>query len=451
MEIRNEQGDINKSKYRDDYIKDNIKGKALEIYKRDEQIFLHQSLSTPVLQVIDYCEGAYLYDHDGRKYLDMHGNGVHNSGFNNPYIIESTIEALKSKQTFTPRRYTNEKITSLAEKLVEKAPAELTRVLFAPGGSEAIEMAITIAKCATGRYKTISFWDSFHGAGMQASSVGGELLFNKGRGPMAPGAFHVDFPNYKANPWGITNKEKVDDEIIRQMRRYFEKEGEIACVIGEPISATPIIPSKNFWRKVKSLCEEFGALLIFDEVIEGFGRTGTFFACEQYICPDILVLGKSLGGGILPFAGIIAKEKYNVLEEYSVGHYTHEKNGLCAAAGLAQIEYIDKHNLVKNSQEIGNYFLSELNKLCEDIPCYGYATGLGLHLGLCVVTDKVTMRKDSDLAEALMYEAMKKGLAFKLIEGSIITLRPALIVSKGDIDFAITTLREVALSFNSNR
>ncbi len=444
MEIRNEQGDSNNTPLRSEYIEENIKGKALEIYERDVNIFLHQNLSTPVLQVLEYAEGAYLYDYEGRKYLDMHGNGVHNSGFNNPYIIKQVIKALENKQTFTPRRYTNEAVVKLAEKLVEKSPVELTRVLFAPGGSEAVEMAITLAKYVTKRYKTISFWDSFHGAGTQASSVGAQQLFNKNRGPMAPGAFHVDFPNYNNNPWGFTDKEKVDNEVLRQMRQIFEKEGEIACVIGEPISATPIIPTKYFWEKVKELCDEFGTLLIFDEVIEGFGRTGTFFACEQYVCPDILVLGKSLGGGLLPFAGIITKEKYNIVEEYSVGHYTHEKNGLCAIAGLAQIEYMEETNLVENSKQIGKYFLEELNRLCEEIPCYGYAVGLGLHLGLCVVKDKKTMEKNPDLAEEFMYEAMKKGLAFKLIEESMITLRPSLVVTKEDIDFTINVLKEIA-------
>ncbi len=440
----NEQGDVNTSIRRQDYIDNHIVGEAKKIYERDEKVFLHQSLSTPVLQVLDYCDGAYLYDCNGKRYLDMHGNGVHNTGFNNDAVVDAVIGALKAKKTFIPRRYTNEAAVSLAEMLVAHAPQGLERVLFAPGGSEAIEMAINLAKHITGNYKTISFWDSFHGAGIQASSVGGELLFNKGQGPMVPGAFHVDFPNYHNNPWGFKEEKQVDDEILRQMRQIFEKEGEVACVIGEPISATPIVPTKYFWEQVRALCDEFGALLIFDEVIEGFGRTGTFFASEQYVCPDVLVMGKSLGGGLLPFAGILTKEKYNVLQEFSIGHYTHEKNALCAAAGIAQVKYIDEHGLVQHACEIGAYFLEQLKSLCNKHECYGYAEGRGLHLGLCVVTDKETMKKDTELAEEFMYKSMEKGLAFKLIEGSMITLRPALIVDKEDIDYTINILDEVA-------
>ncbi len=444
MSIINEQGDENTSWLRKEYIEKNIKGEAKKLYERDTNVFLHQNLSTPVLQVIDYCQGAYLFDYDGKKYLDMHGNGVHNGGFNNPEIIEAAIAALNEKRTFTPRRYTNKGAVELAEALVDCAPQELTRVLFAPGGSEAIEMAIGVAKYVTGNYKTISFWDSFHGVGMQASSVGGELLFNKGRGPMVPGAFHVDFPNYKDNPWGFDKQIDVDNEVLRQMKNIFEKEGEIACVIGEPISATPVVPTEYFWQEVKKLCDEYGALLIFDEVIEGFCRTGTFFACQQFVTPDILVLGKSLGGGLVPFAGILTKEKYNILQEYSVGHYTHEKNGLCASIGLAQVKFLVENNIMENVKTVGSYFMEELKKLCEDYEFFGYPSGLGLHLGLCVVKDKDSMEKDCELAEKIMYKSMEKGLAFKLIEGSVITLRPALIITKEDVNFAINILRDCA-------
>jgi len=327
-----EQGDINTSPIRARYIERNVQGKALELYNRDKDIFLHQNLSTPVLTVIDRAMGAWLYDMDGRKYIDLHGNGVHNAGFNNDYIIEKLIKALQEKKTFTPRRYTNESAIELAEKLVAISPEGLDRVLFAPGGSEAIEMAITLAKHITGNWKTISFWDSFHGVGFQASSVGGERLFKKGRGTLVPGALHVEFPNYDRNNWNFCEAKQVDDEILRQLEILFEKEGDIACIIGEPISSTPVVPSKYFWEEVKKLCEKHGALLIFDEVIEGFGRTGKMFACEHFIVPDILVLGKSLGGGILPFAGIVTREEYNVLQDCSIGHFTHEKNGLCALA-----------------------------------------------------------------------------------------------------------------------
>lgn len=437
-----EQGDINTSPIRAKYIERNVQGQARDLYNRDKDIFLHQNLSTPVLTVIDRADGAWLYDMEGKKYIDLHGNGVHNAGFNNDYIIEKLMKGLQEKKTFTPRRYTNEAAIELAEKLVSISPEGLDRVLFAPGGSEAIEMAITLAKHITGNWKTISFWDSFHGVGFQASSVGGERLFKKGRGPLVPGALHVEFPNYDRNNWNFCEAKQVDDEILRQLEILFEKEGDIACIIGEPISSTPVVPSKYFWEEVKKMCEKYGALLIFDEVIEGFGRTGKMFACEHFIVPDILVMGKSLGGGILPFAGILTREAYNVLQDCSIGHFTHEKNGLCALAGLGEIEYILDHNLVENANELGDYIMARFEKMKETHRMIGAVAGKGLHIGIDIVKNRETMERAPIEAENMMYMCMEDGVAFKLIESNIITLRPALVITRDEADFIVDTIEK---------
>ena len=135
---------------------------------------------------------------------------------------------------------------------------------------------------------------------------------------MVPGAFKVEFPNYYRNPWGFRTEEEVDNECLRQMEIIFKREPGIAAVIGEPISATPVVPGKNFWVRVKELTRRYDALLIFDEIIEGFGRTGKMFASEHFAAPDILVLGKSLGGGIVPFAGIVTRSEYDILENRSM-------------------------------------------------------------------------------------------------------------------------------------
>jgi len=429
QEYSREQGDINATDLRRKYVQRNLSVQAQEIADDDAAYFIHQSLSTPVLNVLSKAEGIYIYDLEGKPYIDMHGNGVHNVGFNNETVIEAVINALRQKNTFTPRRYTNEHAVALAKKLVEITPSGLDRVLFAPGGSEAIEMAVMLAKQVTGKWKTISFWDSYHGNGFQASSIGGEELFKGGNGPMMPGALHVEFPNYYRNPWGFASQEAVDDEIIRQMSILFEKEGDIACVIGEPVSSTPLIPSCSFWARVKQLCEKHGALLIFDEIIEGFGRTGRLFACEHYVTPDILVLGKSLGGGLLPFAAIVANDKYNVLQHRSIGHFTHEKNGLCSAAGLAMIDYLQEHQLVEHADEVGRFALEWLEQMKERHRLVGHINGIGLHIGIELVKDQRDKEKAIVEAEMVMYKAMERGIAFKIIEGNVITLRPSLLIT----------------------
>jgi len=303
-------------------------------------------------------------------------------------------------------------------------------------------MALMLAKQVTGRFKTISYWDSFHGAGFGAASVGGEEHFSGGFGPMVPGAYHVEFPNYYRNPWGFITQDEVDAECLRQIELVLKREPETAAIIGEPISATPVVPSNRYWKEVKRLCEQYGALLIFDEVIEGFGRTGKMFACEHFVTPDILVMGKSFGGGLMPFAGIVTHETYNVCRHRSIGHYTHEKNALCSAAALAEIAYIEENNLPDHAAELGAYALGRFNDLSEKHHLIGQIAGLGLHIGIDLVRSRKTKERAVDEAEIIMFKCLEKGLSAKTIEGNILTLRPALVITRGQMDRAIDIIDE---------
>jgi 4-aminobutyrate aminotransferase len=437
-----EQGDINTTEARRLYWERNLTGEARRWFEEDAKYFLHQSLSTPVVNVIARAEGAWIEDLNGKRYLDMHGNGVHNAGFNHPTIVQSVKKQLDEGLTFCPRRYTNIPAVRLAKKLAEITPGDLCRSLFCPGGSDAIEMALKLAKQVTGRFKTISFWDSFHGAGFGAASVGGEEHFHGGLGPLMPGAFHVEFPNYYRNPWRFTREEDVDAECLRQIELILRREPDMAAIIGEPVSANPVVPSKRYWEGVRELCEKYGALLIFDEVIEGFGRTGKMFASEHYLTPDILVLGKSLGGGIVPLAGIVTREKYNCCPDRSIGHYTHEKNALAAAAALAEIAVIEEGDLCGRAARLGAHALERLHSMAERHRLIGCVMGIGLHIGIDLVRDRTTKERAVREAEAIMFRCMERGLAFKTIERNIITLRPALVITREEMDWALDILDE---------
>ncbi|MBW2594019.1 MAG: aspartate aminotransferase family protein [Deltaproteobacteria bacterium] len=440
--IEREQGDVNTTANRKKYWERNLSGEAKKWFEEDKKYFLHQSLSTPVLNVLAKAYGIYLEDMDGKRYIDMHGNGVHNAGFNNPAVIRAVKDQLDDRMTFSPRRYTNKPAVLLAKKLASITPGDLCRSLLCPGGSEAVEMALMLARQVTGNFKTISFWDSFHGAGFGAAGVGGEEHFSGGLGPMLPGAFHVEFPNYYRNPWNFENSDDVDAECLRQMELVMQRHPEIAAVIGEPISATPVVPSKRYWQGVRKLCDQYGALLIFDEIIEGFGRTGKMFAAEHYLTPDILVLGKSLGGGLLPLAGIVTKDRYNVLQHRSIGHYTHEKNALSAAAGMAEIEYIEQNDLCNHAAKLGEYTINRLKEMQAGHPLIGNVMGTGLHLGIDLISDPKTKKRAVDEAEIVLFKCMEKGLAFKTIEGNIITLRPSLVITREEMDKALDILEQ---------
>ncbi|MEZ5039439.1 MAG: aspartate aminotransferase family protein [Saprospiraceae bacterium] len=421
-----------------------------QLIAQDAKYFLHQSLSTPVMNALSKTEGAYIYDMEGRKYLDLHGNGVHNIGFNHPDVVAAVKRQLDEQLAFTPRRYTNQPIVSLAKQLVEMAPEGLDRVLFCPGGSEAIEMALILAKQVTGKWKTISFWDCYHGTTYQAATVGGDPHFTLGQGPMVPGAYHVEFPNYYRNPWGLdphTQQEQIDDFYIRQVEVLFQHHPDVAAIIGTPIASAPHVPSVYFWERINALCQQHDAMLIFDEIVCGLGRTGKLFACEHYLVPDVVVLGKSLGGGLLPFAGIVTKEKYNILQHCSIGHFTHEKSPLCAAAAMAVLTYIEEKAISEQVEQLGQYFRTKLLALQERFPVIGHIDGKGFLMGMELVKDPKTKATHPALAQALMTFSLERGLSFKIYQENMITMRPALIIEKEEIDFIVDTLEEGLIHF----
>ena len=184
------EGDVNLSSARTAWQAAELDQATRELLERDARYFLRQSLSSPCLNAIQDCQGLSLTDLQGRQLMDFHGNSVHQVGFGHPAIIEAVKQQLDSL-SFCTRRYTNEIAVRFAAKLVEIAPDPLNKVLFAPGGTSAIGMALKLARLVTGRHKTISMWDAFHGASLDAISVGGEAVFRAGIGPLLPGAEHV--------------------------------------------------------------------------------------------------------------------------------------------------------------------------------------------------------------------------------------------------------------------
>lgn len=419
----------------------------------DAQYFLHQALSTPVMNVLSKTEGAYIYDLDGQKYLDLHGNGVHNIGFNNPEVVAAVKQQLEEHLAFTPRRYTNLPAINLAKKLCEVAPEGLDRVLFCPGGSEAVEMALILAKQITGKWKTISFWDCYHGTTYQAATVGGDPHFTLGQGPMVPGAFHVEFPNYYRNPWGLDHQqeqERIDELYLRQIKMIFKHHPDIAAVIGTPIASAPHVPSVYFWQRVEELCKAHDTFLIFDEIVCGLGRTGALFASEHYLTPDVVVIGKSLGGGVVPFAGIITKEAHNKVQHRSIGHFTHEKSPLSSAAGLAVLDYIEREEVVDHVRHMGLYFREQLLALQAEFPLIGHIDGKGFLVGIELVKDPHTKERAMEEAQQILSFCLQRGISFKLYEGNVITMRPSLIIGKQEIDFIVETLRAALQQLKGN-
>mgnify|MGYP000255211016 CR=1 FL=1 len=345
-------------------------------------------------------------------------------------------------------------VHQLAERLGQRFTAltgQSCRVLFTTGGSDAVEVALKLARAATGRFKTLSFWDAFHGAGFGASSVGGESLFRSGRlGPLLPGSEHVaPFGCYRC-PYGHAVDADGQPDLARcrlacaaMVRYVLEREGDVAAVIAEPARAVPFLPPPGYWQAVRDACHAHGTLLIFDEIPTGLGKTGRFFAAEHDgAVPDIVVLGKALGGGVLPIAACIARDALNVAGDFALGHYTHEKNPVTAAAALATLQVIERDDLVAQAARVGAQALARLQDMQQRHRLIGDVRGRGLLLGIELVADRDTKAPAGAAAERVLYRALSRGLSFKTTMGHVLTLTPPLITTPAQMDQALDILEQ---------
>ncbi len=443
------EGESNISERRDTWSAKAVGPASQPLLEEDAERFLHQSVSTPCLSVIRKAEGIWIEDAEGRRFMDFHGNSVHHIGYGHPRLLQAIKDQL-DELPFAPRRFTCEPAVALARKLAEISPGDLGKVLFATGGSDAIEIALKVARAATGRFKTLSFWDSFHGAGFGSASVGGEQLFRSHlAGPLLPGTEHLaPFACYRC-PYG--HPERDGQPILEtcklacaQMVRYvLEKEGDVAAVIAEPARAVPTPPPPGFWQAVRQACDETGTLLIFDEIPTGLGKTGRMFACEHdEVCPDILVLGKSLGGGVLPIAATLCRPELDVAGAFALGHYTHEKNPVTTRAALTTIEIIEDEGLVESAAELGAKALARLQDMKQRHRLIGDVRGRGLLLGVELVLDRDEKTPAQDAAEAVYYHALEQGLSFKITMGNVLTLSPPLTITEPELNRALDIVEE---------
>ena len=423
------EGDVNSSPLRAAW-RAGLDGATRALLDEDERVFLHQSLSTPCLDAIERAEGPWLVDVEGRRILDFHGNSVHQLGHGHPRVVAAIKEAI-DRLPFCPRRYTNRTAIDLARRLGEVTPGDLAKVLFAPSGAAAVGMALKLARYATGRHKTLSMWDSFHGANLDTVSVGGEALFRRDLGPMMPGSEHLPPLHLAARFFG-------DDRPFERYADYVDYvlgvQGDVAALVAEPMRWTTVEPPPpGFWPRVRESCTRHGTLLVFDEIPSGLARTGTMFVCEQAgATPDILVLGKGLGGGIMPMAAIVVDPRLDCAPQAALGHYTHEKSPVGCAAALATLDVIVEENLVERASELGRAGLARLGEIRSRSRLVAEVRGLGCYFG--VEIGGADRQAAEAMADRVLYACLERGLSFKLGGGIVVTLCPPLTI--GDTDFA---------------
>jgi 4-aminobutyrate aminotransferase len=279
-------------------------------------------------------------------------------------------------------------------------------------------------------------------------SISGETMFRQDVGPLLAGTQHVPPAEPYRCIWHPNGEcQSCDLRCAAYIDYVLEKEGDVGAVIAEPVRNTAVNPPPpGYWQAVRKACDRHGALLVLDETAVCLGRTGSMFACQTFdVIPDIVTIGKGIGGGVIPFAAIIARSDLDVAPEKGIGHYTHEKNPVAAAAGLATIDIIETQNLPQRAVEMGNYALKRLQDMQNDHPLIGDVRGVGLVLGLDLVKDRISKERAIAEADRLMYVCLQGGLSFKTSQGSFIPLSPPLTITQQELDEALDIL-ETALS-----
>ncbi len=397
--------------------------RSAEAAGRDAHVFLHQHGSTPALGVLRAAKGVWLEDQNGRRVIDLHGNTAHHIGYAHPRLIQAIKDQL-DRLAFSPRRYSNETAIALGEKLTARFHRGHSRMLLATGGSDAIEISLRLARAATGKSGIVALDGSYHGHGFGSLALSSRTLDPR-LGSQMPDIHHVT-PYWNEALGGA-------DRMIDEIKILFRNRKDIACLIAEPMRSNCIVPPVGMWCDVSALCELHGVKLIFDEIPSGLGKTGRFFAHEHFdMTPDIVVLGKALGGGILPIAAVLADVNLDVAPDLALGHYTHEKNPVTARAALTTVEIIDDEDLTKQAEHRGR----ELDMLVQNTMAAGNsvisgARGLGL-LRVLTLSRPLSVASEADAVNA----GLGQGVSFAMKGRDAVGFSPPLTITQAELQLA---------------
>jgi len=412
------------------------------------------------------ADGVYLTDDSGRRLLDCNAGGLWcvNVGHNRAEMkaaITKQLEELEYFQIFDG--VSHPRAEELAAKLVQMTqPEKMRRVFFTSGGSDSVEAALRLARQyhvlngSPERKKIISLKGSYHGSHFGASTVTGITVYHRVYEPLMPGVVRVDMPLPYRNVWQCHDPEKLTSLCIQQLVEAIEFEGPdtIGAIIVEPISGPSlVVPPEGYWPRLRQICDQHGILLISDEVITGFGRSGCMFGSRGWsVIPDLMCLAKGLSSGYIPLGAVMLGEKLDRVWEaadenpnaYVATGVTYAGHPVACAAGLAAMEIVEKENLPENAKVQGDYLLRRLTPFIDKFRYVGDVRGKGLMMTIDLVSDKRT-RENVDPAAGLQYElaaaARRNGLMVRPY-GPRITLSPPLIFTRAHCDELVAGLEK---------
>lgn len=397
--------------------------------------------------VMDRGEGIYFWDTDGKRYIDWSSQLINvNVGHSHPHVVKA-IQDHVARISFAYPSIATEARGRLGELLSEVTPGNLTKAFFTNGGTDAIENAIKMARLFTGRQKILTRYRSYHGASFGAMTAGGDPR-RHGHGPGIPDVVRLPDPYYYRSPVYKGRTQEEGDAILADMVEeivIMEGPNQCAAIIIEGYSGTSgiIQPSAVYWNRLREICDKYGMILIVDEVMSGFGRTGEWFGVDHYpnVKPDIIAVAKGITSGYVPMGATIVSEEIGAYFDntmLSTG-LTYSAHPLACAAGVANIEVYRSENLIENSREMGKVLRQGLVDLAEKHPIIGEIRGTGLHQAIELVKNRDTREPLTPFIGAttepmqIVTKALKDEGLSTFVRWSIIFNAPPLVINEAQI------------------
>ncbi|MGG1399378.1 aspartate aminotransferase family protein [Bacillus salipaludis] len=439
-----------------------------------ERTYLIKPMMDEIYPVIDYGKGVYLYDLEGKKYLDAASGAVTaNIGHGVQEIIEAMNKQAEKVSFVYRSQFTSHPAEELAKKIAEMTPGDLNWSFFVNSGSEATETAMKMAiqywqeKGIQTKTKILSRWVSYHGITMGALSMSGHTARRARFVPLLQDFPVINPPYCYRCPYNL-EPTSCAYQCAQELETAINRIGaeKIAAFIAEPVIGAAggvITPPKDYFKVIKNICVQYDILFIADEVMTGFGRTGTILALEQYgVIPDLVTFGKGMGAGYAPIAAAVASEK--VMEPILAGTksvmsgHTLSANPQTCAVSLAVLEYLEKNEIVKEVECKSVYLRNLLEKLQTQFSFIGEVRGKGLLLGLEFVEDKTTKRpfpRKAAVTQTIVTLAKEKGLlvypagaGMDGVNGDSIIISPPLTITKREMEEIFSLLKATFEAFS---
>jgi 4-aminobutyrate aminotransferase / (S)-3-amino-2-methylpropionate transaminase / 5-aminovalerate transaminase len=429
-------------------IKTEIPGPISKKYYEMEEKYISpgiQTIATSSKLVMEKGKGCIMEDADGNRFIDFFaGVGVASIGYNHPKYVKMMSEQYSKIHVGS---FTSKNRAELSKLLSEIAIGDLKRTQYYSSGAEAVEAALRLAKSYTKKSEFIGFWEGFHGKTLGVIGLLGDT-FKNNLGPLPVGRYLTPYANCRRCPFfqKLPECNWACIDYIKKKIRY-ETTNDIAAIIVEPIQGTAgnIVPPAGFLLRLKKLTEEIGAVLIADEMITGFGRTGKMFGCQHDgVIPDIITIGKGFGGGF-PMTGLMSREEIIFSKPFanpSGSSSSYGGNPIASTGALAALRIIIEEGLVENSRVVGEYMMKRFDELKEKYPVIGEVRGKGLMIGVELVEDRKTMKKlDKKYTQMLFKEALNRGLIMMGYNPDI-RINPPLVITKEIAEEGINIFEE---------